>query len=622
MNTTENIDIRSFIKNKIDNFSQSNLKSPHSFHIPVMGLAFTIDTPAKVARFGISSVLSIIEDRLIEMMRAHYYPKLNLPYQPITKQEPDYRAKRVTDYLNLLQALVNEQVTKLRTEAFEVGTEITKYFEMLPNDSIIKNMYLDMIQCPHPSERAEKQSKLRNEIVAGRIDVNILTKVDGETYDKNGDVIPDGSNAVAVLRGYINSDLRNSSIILSAGMNPRLYSYMENKEAFYPDENLQFNKKVIIKVSDYRSALIQGKFLAKKGVWVSEFRIESGLNCGGHAFATTGYLLGPVLEEFKQNRSQLIQEIFDIYKPAIAQKAGLEITKAPEVSVSVQGGIGTHEEDTFIHKYYNIDSTGWGSPFLLVPEATTVDDYSIQLLSKAGENDVHLSEYSPMGIPFYYLNGTTSDKHKHELIAQGNPGSPCPEKLLQFNTEFTERPICAASKQYQALKLDKLQSQGLSAEEYEAQKARVLAKDCLCVGLSNAASLKYDQLFLKNFRTVNVCPGPNIINFSKIVPLQEMVNHIYGRTDLVTNKERPHMFVAELKIYIKYLRDQIVKGNGDVNEPKRKSYYQTFIKNMIDAVAYYRNLFENSLVKNHDFMQGLQAAEQDINLIRQEYSLI
>ena len=621
MNITENNDIKSLIKRKIGQYTQEHSDSGHSFHIPVMGLAYTIDAPAKVARFGISSVLSIIEDRLIEMMRAHYYPKLDMAYEPISKQEKDYRAKRVTDYLNLLQATVYDQVSKLKTEAFEIGTEITKYFEMLPDNSVVKNMYLDMIACPHPSERAEKQELLRKEIVAGRIDVNILTKVDGETYDKNGDIIPDGSNAVAVLRGYINSDLINSSICLSAGMNPRLYGYMENKAAFYPNEKSQFNKKVIIKVSDYRSALIQGKFLAKKGVWVSEFRIESGLNCGGHAFATTGFLLGPVLEELKQNRTQLIQEMFAIYQPAIAEKTGINLSSAPKVLVSVQGGIGTHEEDKFLRQNYDIASTGWGSPFLLVPEATTVDDYSLQLLSKATEKDVQLSEFSPMGIPFYYLNGTTSDKHKHTLIAEGNPGSPCPEKLLQFNTEFTERPICAASKQYQKLKLDQLQTQDLSLEELEEKKAQVLAKDCLCVGLSNAATLKYDGNFIKNFRTVNVCPGPNIANFSKIIPLQKMVDHIYGRTDLVTNKNRSHMFIAEMNIYIQYLRDQIIKGKGDINTPKRKSFYKSFVSNMLNAVSYYRNLHEQLLITGKRFAEELSLAEIEIKKISQEYQL-
>ena len=58
--------------------------SPHKFHIPVMGLAFTIDSPVKVAQYGISSVISIMEDRLIEMMRNHYYSFINEPYFPIT----------------------------------------------------------------------------------------------------------------------------------------------------------------------------------------------------------------------------------------------------------------------------------------------------------------------------------------------------------------------------------------------------------------------------------------------------------------------------------------------------------------------------------------------------------
>ena len=43
--------------------------NPHTFHIPVMGLAYTIDTPIKVAKYGITSVISIIEDYLIEQMR-------------------------------------------------------------------------------------------------------------------------------------------------------------------------------------------------------------------------------------------------------------------------------------------------------------------------------------------------------------------------------------------------------------------------------------------------------------------------------------------------------------------------------------------------------------------------
>jgi hypothetical protein len=39
--------------------------SIHSFH-PVMGLAYTIDSPIRVAQYGISSVISIADDELIE----------------------------------------------------------------------------------------------------------------------------------------------------------------------------------------------------------------------------------------------------------------------------------------------------------------------------------------------------------------------------------------------------------------------------------------------------------------------------------------------------------------------------------------------------------------------------
>ena len=68
-------------------------------------------------------------------------------------------------------------------------------------------------------------------------------------------------------------------------MNPRLYGYIANFKDFFPDVNGKIKKKIVLKVSDYRSAIIQGKFLAKKGLWVSEYRIESGLNCGGHALS-------------------------------------------------------------------------------------------------------------------------------------------------------------------------------------------------------------------------------------------------------------------------------------------------------------------------------------------------
>ncbi len=115
--------------------------SPHTFHIPVMGLAYTIDTPIKVARFGISSVISIIEDNLVEKMRSYYYKVNNESYTPITNRESDYRAKRITDYLNLVNRIVNQQIQTLKASSFEPEGELTKYFEMLPETMELKKIY-------------------------------------------------------------------------------------------------------------------------------------------------------------------------------------------------------------------------------------------------------------------------------------------------------------------------------------------------------------------------------------------------------------------------------------------------------------------------------------------------
>ena len=56
--------------------------SSHTFHIPVMGLGFTIDTPLKVAKYGINSVVSIMEDHLIEEMRRVHSIKEKRVFNP------------------------------------------------------------------------------------------------------------------------------------------------------------------------------------------------------------------------------------------------------------------------------------------------------------------------------------------------------------------------------------------------------------------------------------------------------------------------------------------------------------------------------------------------------------
>ncbi len=271
-------------------------------------------------------------------------------------------------------------------------------------------------------------------VVAGSIDVNIMSKLDKVNYAKNGEPLPpEYSDAQAALRGFATSEL-NSSVVFSAGYNPRLYAYIETFSDFLPDENETLKKRIILKVSDYRSALTQGKLLAKKGLWVSEFRIESGLNCGGHAFATDGLLLGPILEEFKNNRPALITELMALCNQALAAKGCKTFSIPPEMRITVQGGIGTAKENRFLLEYYQMDSTGWGSPFLLVPEATNLDEETLQQLATAKKEDYYLSNASPLGIPFNNFRKSSSEKQRIARISKGRPGSPCYKKFVMSGT--------------------------------------------------------------------------------------------------------------------------------------------------------------------------------------------
>ena len=70
-----------------------------------------------------------------------------------------------------------------------------------------------------------------------------------------------------------------------------MFGYMTSFPDFYRDETGEIKKRIVVKVSDFRSARIQGQYLARKGLERAEFRIESGLNCGGHAFPSAGHPL-------------------------------------------------------------------------------------------------------------------------------------------------------------------------------------------------------------------------------------------------------------------------------------------------------------------------------------------
>lgn len=590
------------------------IRTPHTFHIPVMGLGYTIDTPLKVARFGISSVVSIIEDQLVELMRKHYCEMEQEPYTAIPKSDLDHRAKRITAYLNLMNKMVAKQVDALRVESFNPGSDIVKYFEMLPTDAPLRTMYFEMVKEASGERKAQLQKDLRESIVAGSIDVNIMTKCDRINYNKEGEVLPvEFADAMAALRGFAMSEL-SSSVVFSAGMNPRLYTYCEAFPDFFPDANGNLKKQIILKVSDYRSALIQGKFLAKKGLWVSEFRIESGLNCGGHAFPTDGYLLGPIMEEFKNHKEALIMELYGMFSQALESKNLPVPPVAPLMRISVQGGIGTYNEDRFLREYYRLDATGWGSPFLLVPEVTNVDDETLKDLSTASPSDYFLSDASPLGIPFNNFRKSSGEKQRMERIAKGRPGSACYKQHLSFNTEFGDNPICTSSREYMHLKMKQFGDSNELTPAQRLEKESLLQKDCLCEGLAATALLKNHIPVPHKMTAVSICPGPNLAYFSGVFSMKEMIDHIYGRTNLLNKENRPSMFLKELHLYVDYFTKEIEKTIAEAGQKKMKQL-EAFKVNLINGIDYYLDLLPKMKLEAESYLNTMA---EELNRIRRE----
>ena len=589
------------------------MSSHHTFHIPVMGTAFTADSPLKVAHYGISTVIALADDVLLERLRKYYSDLNNISYEEIKNNTKDYRADRITAYLNMVHVLVSNKFDDFTTSTSDKFDEVKKYFEMLPDTASVKKEFNKIISDTFKFE--DLSTWLKDNLSFGSVDVNIMTKVDKTNYFKKEELPSEYNDAHAGLRGYANSDLE-SSVIFSAGMNPRLYGYIAHFDDFFPDVNGNIKKKIVLKVSDYRSAIIQGKFLAKKGLWISEYRIESGLNCGGHAFATDGYLMGPILAEFRDRRQELIDDIYAVCKPALEANGRLVPNETLKITITAQGGVATSEEHNFLINHYKLDTVGWGTPFLLVPEATTVDAETRKQLQDAKEKDLYLSNVSPLGVPFNNLRDSSKDVEKEQKIRDGKPGSPCPRKFLALSNEYGTEGVCTASRLFQKNKIDE---QGISDS--------ITDKTCLCMGLAATAVINYGLNTRESFG-VSICPGPNMAYFNQELSLQDMSHHIYNGDEGVVRADRPNMFVNELGMYLKYLSEKIEEHKKDWSR-KSPRYLNAFTTNMNEGIAYYQKMFNSvgttfSSVKKsalnslNDAMDRMRKMELEIKSIVEE----
>jgi hypothetical protein len=194
-------------------------KDGHYLHIPVMGTGYSADTPIRVAHLGITSVISILDDILLEKLRRFYSLEFNFPYDEIHSTATDCRAQRITAYLNLVKKIVDRKLDETKQLPFFEQNEKQKYFDLLPETAPLKIAYRALSAMPPGPQRQRREQQLTDRMTAGAIDVNLMVRLDRPRCSPSG--LPLGeefSDAKSALRGFAQSEL-NSAMVFSAGVN-------------------------------------------------------------------------------------------------------------------------------------------------------------------------------------------------------------------------------------------------------------------------------------------------------------------------------------------------------------------------------------------------------------------
>ncbi|MBN2169330.1 MAG: hypothetical protein JW738_08805, partial [Actinobacteria bacterium] len=213
----------------------------------------------------------------------------------------------------------------------------------------------------------------------------------------------------------------------------------------------------------------------------------------------------------------------------------------------------------------------------------------LERLANATDEDVRLTENSPSTIPFWSLRTADGEINRDEKIESGDPGSTCPNGFLKFDTEFTDKPLCIASKSYLRKKLDEISNNNYDPAQIKYLREKILARTCLCRDLCGSFERKYH--IDDNAKPI-ICCGPNILNFKKIFTLPDMVSHIYGRISLLASAERAHVFINELVIYVDFLKKELKEFSLELSDRMPK-YFNEYKDNLLSGIDYYNKFSEH-----------------------------
>ena len=188
---------------------------------------------------------------------------------------------------------------------------------------------------------------------------------------------------------------------------------------------------------------------------------------------------------------------------------------------------------------------------------------------------------------------------------------------MALSKDSNGKGICTASKKYQDTKLGELDAikDDMTEKIYQKRKDSITEKACLCVGLANASYMDHEIKIKGEAQGVVICPGPNMAYFNQEISLEKMVNHIYGRVNVMPFENRPNLFIKEIELYFDYLKKEIENHTDITNAVLKK--WNNFKANLVNGIEYYENLLsqKNFFDKSQTTREKLDLWKKKINLI-------